>query len=454
MSAANTDFVLYLTAEDNTVTDKTYVNALAWGSGCRKDQHDRMVVARIHLFLKFLAFKDSQGHLSNNYLVTILAHELSHALGWTKGNFRTFRDEYGNRRKNAITYKKALGKTIALLSTPTVTKHVREHFGCNSLTGLELEDQHPGHSAGSHPEKRIFPESFMSSSILTMSNYHIDALTLSVFQDSGWYQVKYLEQAARLSFGRGMGCRVATHKCSDWGAEAVEKEMFCAERAQKFCMGRSKQVFGHCNIKAYPEALPSQFQYFPSTPNLGGKRDYPDYCPRPTEVWYSDCTDLNNIGKPKMDDASSGSQVGAESRCFLSSLVAAARTDNSVGARTDDSVARWPDTYCYRRTCKPNALQIHVGHITVSCPVSNKATNVDVEGYRGHLVCPAYAGLKDSRCTPTCSNNDPECLGIKGSMHSGMDSKPAGGKAVGGKPVGSNPAADDDIVVVHGRLRH
>ena len=190
MSAANTDFVLYLTAEDKNVTDKTLVRALAWGDACRIDQHHRPVAARIHLFLKFLAFKNSQGHLSNNYLVTVLTHELSHALGWTYGNFRWFRDEYGNIRKNAITYKKALGKTITLLSTPTVTKYVREHFGCNSLTGLELEDQHPGHSARSHPEKRIFPESFMSSSILTMSNYHIDALALSVFQDSGWYQVR------------------------------------------------------------------------------------------------------------------------------------------------------------------------------------------------------------------------------------------------------------------------
>ena len=117
---------------------------------------------------------------------------------------------------------------------------------------------------------------------------------------------------------------------------------------------------------------------------------------------------------------------------------------------------RWPDTYCYRRTCKPNALQIHVGRITVSCPVSSKATNVDVEGYRGHIVCPAYAGLKDSRCTPTCSNDDPECLGIKGSMHRGMESKPVGGKPVGGKSVGDSmrSVGDSTVVVVHGRLRH
>ena len=155
-----------------------------------------------------------------------------------------------------------------------------------------------------------------------------------------FYQVKYLEQAARLSFGRGMGCRVATQKCNDWGAEAAEQGMFCAQRAENFCMGRSKQVFGYCNIKDYPEALPSQFQYFPFTPTLGGKRDYPDYCPRRTEVMFGDCTDLNNMGKPRMDDAASGSQVGAESRCFLSSLVAAsARTDGSVGTRTDNSVA-------------------------------------------------------------------------------------------------------------------
>merc|ERR1719305_1660166 len=98
---------------------------------------------------------------------------------------------------------------------------------------MELEDQGGPGTASSHPEKRIFPESYMGGVLEDgLFDYIIDGMALTVFQDSGWYQVKNLDQAGRLSFGRGMGCRVPTHKCNDWGAEANARGMFARNKTK------------------------------------------------------------------------------------------------------------------------------------------------------------------------------------------------------------------------------
>ena len=113
---------------------------------------------------------------------------------------------------------------------------------------------------------------------------------------------------------------------------------------------------------------------------------------------------------------------------------------------------------CYQRTCKAHALEIRVGAHTVSCPRKKHATTVSVEGYHGHIVCPPYAGLEDARCRPTCSNNDPECLGIKGSVVD--EPKPHSKRKKKTDHDNNNKVQNlfntnnhDKPVVVHGRLR-
>lgn len=66
----------------------------------------------------------------------------------------------------------------------------REHFGCSTLDGVELENQ--GSEAGtakSHWEKRIFNGEYM---IGTSSKYPVfSAMTLAWFEDTGWYKANY-----------------------------------------------------------------------------------------------------------------------------------------------------------------------------------------------------------------------------------------------------------------------
>ena len=411
------DFVVYLTANEENNHD----NALAVAATCIRDQHDRPTAAEVQLNLEAW-----ESRFAQNYMVAVLVHELSHALGWSAQSFNKFRDENGNVRVNPVTTKTALGKKISLLSTPAVASHVRSHFGCKTLTGMELEDQGGSATAGSHPEKRIFTESYMAGvTTLTDTSFIIDAMALSVFQDSGWYQVKNLDQAGKLSFGRGMGCRVPTHKCNDWGAEANARGMFCTQNRKSLCLGNQMQVRSGCSIAQYSGKLPSIFQYF-SDPTSGGDTQIADFCPRVQEYNNGDCSDTQF--SHYNHDFAQGTQVGSESRCFMSLLLARGYTMSGGQAG--------PQARCFLRTCNSDSLEIHVNDQTVSCPVSNRSTSVTVNGYTGYMVCPPYSGLADIRCSPRCSTNDPECLGPKGSA---------------ANFTGSIDPAAGGTVVVHGR---
>ena len=239
----NADYVVYLTANE-----ANHGHTIAGGAACTEDQYGRPTSGMISLYLA--GWRPS---LSKNYIVRVMVHEMSHALGWSADFFPKFRDELGYLRANAdgpvITSTNALGKRVSFLTTPAVTRLVRSLFGCSSLAGMEIEDQGGSSTAGSQPEMRIYPESYMAGSSNSRNTDNIiDAMALSVFRDSGWYQVKHLDTAGRLSFGRGMGCRVATHKCNDWGKEAGAEGMFCAKSSEEFCTGNVKQALGKCTL--------------------------------------------------------------------------------------------------------------------------------------------------------------------------------------------------------------
>ena len=390
---ANTDFVVYLTANEDFHGD-----TMAHGITCRTDQYDRPTAGGVTINLD--AWKSS---FSKNYMISVLTHEISHALGWSANSFSKFRDEHGNLRSNVITSKNALDKTISILNTPFVTSQVRSHFGCNSLTGMEIEDQGGSGTAGSHPEKRIFPESYMAGISGASSQHIIDRIALSIFQDSGWYKVTNLNEAGRLSFGRGMGCRVPTHKCNDWGQEANARGLFCKDRMGKYCTGNQLQQTGNCDLAHYTSDLPPQFRYF-SSATTGASTQIADFCPSVKPYSNGDCTDTKNNNSPSLVQAQ-GVYHGSDARCFRASL---------CKLRWNCQKSSGWDAMCYRRTCTANHLQIHVGDEVVNCPVSEVSSSRTLTGYTGSIVCPPYSGLSDVRCKATCSADDPECLGTKG----------------------------------------
>ena len=94
---------------------------------------------------------------------------------------------------------------------------------------------------------------------------------------------------------------------------------------------------------------------------MGGNVLLSDYCPRATEYSNGDCSDTANADTARPE---SGGQVGQQARCFMSSL-ASGWSSGGSGSPLHAT--------CYRRTCKADALLIHVGNTgTVSCPVRGR----------------------------------------------------------------------------------
>ncbi len=76
------------------------------------------------------------------------------------------------------------GSKRSLIKTPSVLTAAREHFGCETITGVEIENED---DSGSHWEKIFLYNELMTST--TLPNAALSKFTLALLQDTGWYQV-------------------------------------------------------------------------------------------------------------------------------------------------------------------------------------------------------------------------------------------------------------------------
>jgi leishmanolysin len=70
-----------------------------------------------------------------------------------------------------------------------VLKFARDHFGCNELEGVPLENGGGDGSANSHWEKLFLSNTYMNS--VTEFPGYISSFTLKMLNDTGWYFVSF-----------------------------------------------------------------------------------------------------------------------------------------------------------------------------------------------------------------------------------------------------------------------
>ena len=92
----------------------------------------------------------------------------------------------------------------------SITQHYQRHFGCDKLTGAELEDQGEEGTALTHWEKRLFENEAMTGTHTQNPIY--SRITMALMEDTGWYQPNY-DMAEDLKWGRGLGCDFALKSC-------------------------------------------------------------------------------------------------------------------------------------------------------------------------------------------------------------------------------------------------
>ena len=299
-----------------------------------------------------------------------LLHEISHILGFSSGLFEFF------PHKDPVKKVTVNGIERYLLATPKVLETAREHFGCQSLEGVELEDQGGDGSAGSHWESRLMLSDYMIST--DYEDLVISPITLALFEDSGWYKVEYLT-GGLFKFGKGKGCEFLNSKC----LEAPKNnptikftEEFCKTSGEQKCFP-SRTGKGVCGIFNYKEDLETQYQYF-SDPKIGGFEPA-DFCPvtasLPNSYGYlsGHCQhgDLKNLNEE------SDEVFGKDSMC--------------IDGEASSSSGTTKLATCYKVSCKKDSLTISVGKEKVKCSSSEGGVKKSLKNFENYsIVCPDF----------------------------------------------------------------
>ncbi|OQS03053.1 leishmanolysin-like peptidase, partial [Thraustotheca clavata] len=363
---------------------------LAWALPCNLDQFGRPISGQANFGPNRL--DSSSG--SRTQQVGTAIHELTHALGFSSSRFPDFRQPLNGAPwglSNIILNTKERGVAVSKIITPKVVQQVKQQYNCYNwaTAGGELENGAQGTSTtmSSHWEKRIFQDEYMTATASSTPIY--SAITLALFEDSGWYTANY-SMAQTLTWGYLEGCTFATSKCSEWSTN-----YFCNTKGDHCTPTRDAK--GYCDLATYKSSIPAGFQYF-SNPSLGGQDSYSDYCPLYVGYSNGDCT-----GSTTYTTSGMGEILSSRSQCFQSTL-------STSGSRSST-----PACYAVDH-CTKTAMIVNVGNTQVSCPMAGG--QVSVPGFQGTLTLAKYTAAKyliRFRCPPAntiCQRLQRECSGL------------------------------------------
>lgn len=162
-------------------------------------------------FQEELLFDDS----TEEYMVWLAIHEITHVLGMSKQLYTDFIDANGKKLEYSSLmveeYNEQLGKKITYLKTPKVLEKAREHFNCPSLIGVPMEYNGGQGTVGSHWSKRYMNTEYMIGD--SYGENLLSSITLALFEDSGWYLPDYTTSNLFL-WGKDKGCDFFKNNCA------------------------------------------------------------------------------------------------------------------------------------------------------------------------------------------------------------------------------------------------
>ncbi|KEG11903.1 surface protease GP63 [Trypanosoma grayi] len=289
---SNADMVLYVAAGPSER------GALVWGAPCAMAE-GRPVVGALNI--------PKVSTLLVRFYSRIAAHGIAHALGFSY-EVMVSRGMVAN-----ITNVRGKAQVTVVNSSKTVEK-ARAHYGCDELTGMELEDEDAERTTGSHWERRNAKDELMAAPVglgtyfytaLTMAafedmgffranwgmeepmswgsnagvglgTYFYTALTMAAFEDMGFFRANWgMEEP--MSWGSNAGCGLLKEKCMTNGATKYP-DMFCSKKGIVKCSS-DRFGFGACEFDKHESPLPERFRYFTS-PDLGAPDLHlTDHCP-------------------------------------------------------------------------------------------------------------------------------------------------------------------------------
>ena len=226
----------------------TYENIEASASILGINTNDgRPVIDAIYISKNINFIKEN----SIEFFTLVFLHEITHLLVFYKTLFPYF-SNIPNIKEEEIN-----GIKRKIYSSPKVLEKAKKHFKCDSIEGIELENQGSSQSIGSHWDSRI-----MLSDYMTAGGYNemlISEITLALFEDSGWYDVNYYT-GGLFRFGKGEGCKFLDSLCVNSNKSNFEFD-FCDKKYENMCTSNYLNR-GDCYIVEYDEKIESQYKHF------------------------------------------------------------------------------------------------------------------------------------------------------------------------------------------------
>lgn len=358
---ADADVVVYITV--NSLTNVEYV---AYAGSCELDTNGLDNVVAGGVVVNIPNFSDN----AIDSWLAVMTHEMTHLLAFSQGLFDYWKNSNGEAYgtdgvRKTLTVR---GTEKTFLVTPSVLAMAQEAFDCYSIQGLELEDAGGSGTAGSHWDKRIMMNDYMTAYVPTEPIF--SNISLAAFKDTGWYEVDYT-LAQMPYFGRKVGCAYFDDLCVIDGA--TSNSLLWCDTYSKWGCDYFALNKGGCGVSTYSSSIPTEYQYFSST-TTGGKDKYTDYCPYNQALSNGSCRG-NSLTTSVLKRAIE--VIGQESRCFESTLLQKPySTSASVYAA------------CYEvLSCTSTTVSIKIDTQTVTCNFDGSV--ITLTGFNGWFKCPS-----------------------------------------------------------------
>ena len=335
------------------------------------------------------------------YTEILFLHQFTHILGFLYDTFNYFP---GGINNTLFTEELDIRSHVkrSYIKTPKVLYFAKKYYGCDNITGVELEDQDG--TTNSHWEARTLLGDYMNSEHYLLEQV-ISEFTLALLEDSGWYKVNYYT-GGLMRYGKHQGCAFIYEDCLDqFKNEFFNKDVElcgCSSGRQSRGYALSKRIFGgisnynRFNKKAIYENADYCLVYDSESDEENNDGLYVGNCYRGNGGYgsgniYYDGYSYQNMNLPKeLID-----KYDYNSFCVLSS-VSIRNTEEYYKFRNDII-----HPMCYRTFCSDKSLTIQIYNHFVVCP--RKGGKVQVNGiYEGFLFCPDYNLI----CTGTVICND------------------------------------------------
>eukprot|EP00736_Rhodelphis_marinus_P012283 Rmarinus@m.23720 len=336
-------------------------------------------------------------------LAGVITHEIHHALGFSNSfdweNFREISDPlvYKDRDDVVQTFTLTDGDLthdVDKIVLPRVIEVAESYFGCDDVDGVELEDDGGSGSAGSHWEKRLLDNEFMTATSSELPAYSL--FTLAFMYETGWYRPDF-SYATALDYGYQKGCDFINKRCTHWSdtwrgytCDAVSGST--CETSNPYTSGDTactydRQAVGTCGLSCYTTDLDEWDQFFDGEPKMGGTDSLKEYCAVVTGYSNRYCYDEDNQDEYTAEYYGEMYTPGA--RCLESTL-------HYTQKNSAESY------HCYNVTCAFDEIVVNVNGQEKTC---TEGESVTFDGFFGSLTCPEHVLICGDEMLTKCKND-------------------------------------------------